>query len=231
MKAMIFAAGLGTRLRPLTNTMPKALVEYQGKPLLQHVIEKLKHYGFDQIVVNVHHFAGQIIDFLQKNDFFGVQMSISDESDQLLETGGGLFKARKFLDGNEPFLVHNVDIISDLDLGLFYRLFDTSSIAMLAVQSRASGRKLVFSQRDGGLCAWCNTRTGEHVIVRKNCPQPVEYAFSGIHVISPQIFKYLWPGKYSITRAYLKIAEKEKITYYDHTGGMWKDMGTIESFK
>ena len=231
MKAMIFAAGLGTRLRPLTNTKPKALVEYQGKPLLQHVIEKLKHYGFDHIVVNVHHFAGQIIDFLQKNDFFGVQMSISDESDQLLETGGGLFKARKFLDGNEPFLVHNVDIITDLDLGLFYRLFDTSSIAMLAVQDRPASRKLVFSQQDGSLCAWRNYKTGEQIIVRKNCPRPIEYAFSGIHVISPQIFKYLWPGKYSIIKAYLKIAGTERITFYDHTGGLWKDMGTVESFK
>ncbi len=231
MKAMIFAAGLGTRLRPLTNDKPKALVEYQGKPLLQHIIEKLKFYGFDEIVVNVHHFADMIKDFLKKNDFFGVHLSISDESDQLLETGGGLFKAREFLDGNEPFLVHNVDIITELDLGKLFHAFDDRSIAMLAVQNRPANRKLIFSHVNGLLCGWRNLKTGEQIIARKNCPQPREFAFSGVHVVSPRIFDFLWQGKYSITTAYLKIARTEPITFYDHTGDMWKDMGTIDSFK
>ncbi len=230
MKAMIFAAGLGTRLRPITNNIPKALVPYKGKPLLQHVIEKLKFYGFDQIVINVHYFADQIIDFLTQNNNFGLTIHISDETGELLETGGGLYKARKFLDGHEPFLLHNVDIISDLNLLEFYNAMPGDAIAMLATQKRDAGRILLFSQAENFLCGWQNKKTGETITARNNCPSPVEMSFSGIHVVSPRIFDYLWEGKYSITKAYLQIAAKERIAYYDHTGGEWKDMGKPSAF-
>ncbi len=230
MKAMIFAAGLGTRLRPLTNDRPKALVEYRGKPLLQHVLERLKSYGFTDIVINIHHFAGQIIEFLENNRNFGLNIKISDERDSLLDTGGGLYKAKDLLGTDEPFLVHNVDIISDLDLGTFYRSFNPArQIALLATGDRQSDRKLIFSQKTGYLCGWKNLKTGEQIIARKDCPAPLELAFNGIHVISPRIFNYMQPGKYSIIKTYLEIAGKENIGYYLHTG-QWKDMGRPEAF-
>ena len=116
MKAMIYAAGLGTRLRPLTDDRPKALIEVGGKPMLQHVIENIKKAGITRAVVNVHHFAGKVIDFLDRNGNFGIDIAISDESDRLLDTGGGLLKARPLLDGDEPILLHNADILTDLDL-------------------------------------------------------------------------------------------------------------------
>ena len=121
MKAMIFAAGLGTRLRPLTDNMPKALVPVAGKPMLQHVIERMKAAGFNEITINIHHFGEQIIDFVQANQQFGITIHISDERGELLDTGGGIKKARPFLDGDEPFLVHNADILTDVDLHKFYQ--------------------------------------------------------------------------------------------------------------
>ena len=120
MKAMIFAAGLGTRLKPVTDTIPKALVPVNGKPLLEHIILKIKNAGFDEIIVNVHHFPDQIIEFIELNNQFGIRIEISDERDRLLETGGGIKKAEWFFDDNQPFLVHNVDILSNLDLKKLY---------------------------------------------------------------------------------------------------------------
>ena len=157
---MIFAAGLGSRLKPLTDNMPKALVPVAGKPMLEHVILKLKEAGFDQIVINIHHLGQQIIDFLQANNNFGVKIYISDERDYLLDTGGGIKKAALFLQGDEPFLVHNVDILSNVDLKQLYQQHvNNNALATLLVSQRQTSRYLLFNQ-ENKLCGWRNHATG-----------------------------------------------------------------------
>ena len=154
MKAMIFAAGLGTRLKPLTDHMPKALVPVAGKPMLEHVIEKLKASGFNEIVINVHHFGNQIIDFLKEKDNFGIQIWISDETEELLDTGGGIKKAAHFFD--EPFLVHNADILSNVNLKDLYEFHQASkNDATLLVSPRKTVRYLLFNE-ENRLCGWVN---------------------------------------------------------------------------
>ena len=213
MKAMIFAAGLGTRLKPLTDHTPKALVCVAGRPMLEHVILKLKAEGFTEIVVNIHHFGQQIIDFLEANRHFGLNIHISDERDQLLDTGGGIRKASMFFQGNEPFLVHNVDILSNMNLkALYQHHLDEKNDATLLVSERVTTRYLMFDDT-GRLQGWLNTKTGETkpegFIYRPG--QYKEYAFSGIHVLSPSIFHYMkgrWTGKFSITDFYLHNCHK-----------------------
>ena len=191
MKAMIFAAGLGTRLKPLTDHMPKALVPVAGKPMLEHVIGKLKAAGFNEIVINVHHFANQIIDFLKEKNNFGIQIWISDETEELLDTGGGIKKAAHFFD--EPFLVHNADILSNVDLRTLYEHHLTSgNDATLLVSPRKTVRYLLFN--DGNrLCGWVNKDTlqtkPEGFVYQPEVQK--EYAFGGIHIISPTLFNYM----------------------------------------
>ena len=230
MQAMIFAAGLGTRLYPLTKTLPKALVPYKNKPLLEHVIRKISSEGFNDIIINVHHFADKIIDFLQKNNNFKLKIHISHEKKQLLETGGGLFYASKYFK-NKPFLVYNVDILSSVNLKNLYEYhIKNSAIATLAVQNRPSEKRLYFNDKKE-LCKWKNEKTNEEKIC-KNCDNsPTPFAFSGIHIISPQIFKFMHNGKYSIIDTYLSVAKTQKITYFDHSDDIWTDMGKPESFK
>ena len=161
MKAMIFAAGLGTRLRPLTDHMPKALVPVAGKPMLERVILRLKEAGFNEITVNIHHFGEQIIDFLRAHDNFGTEIHISDERGMLLDTGGGIKKARPFLDGQEPFLVHNADILTDIDLaGLYRHHLESDAESTLLVSERKTSRYLLFDD-DYHLHGWINKSTGE----------------------------------------------------------------------
>ena len=156
MKAMIFAAGLGTRLRPLTDNMPKALVPVAGKPMLERVILRLKEAGFNEITVNIHHFGEQIIDFLRAHDNFGTEIHISDERGMLLDTGGGIKKARPFLDGQEPFLVHNADILTDIDLaGLYRHHLESDAESTLLVSERKTSRYLLFDD-DYHLHGWIN---------------------------------------------------------------------------
>ena len=214
---MIFAAGLGTRLKPLTDHMPKALVPVAGKPMLEHVIGKLKSAGFDEIVINVHHFAHQIIDFLKAKDNFGIQIWISDESEELLDTGGGIKKAAPYFD--EPFLVHNADILSNIDLKAMYNYHLTSSNdATLLVSPRKTVRYLLFDEGNR-LQGWVNKDTLQtkpegfvyHPEVQK------EYAFGGIHVISPTLFKYMkdgWTGKFSIMDFYLRTCHEAQLGGY-----------------
>ena len=209
MKAMIFAAGLGTRLKPLTDHTPKALVKVNGRPMLEHIILKLKASGFTEIVVNIHHFGEQIIDFLQANGNFGLNIHISDERDQLLDTGGGIKKASAFFQGNEPFLVHNVDILSNTDLrNLYLHHLKEGSDATLLVSQRTTSRYLLF---DGNnvLKGWINKQTGETKPEGFVCTPGLykAYAFSGIHVLSPSIYRYMneqWKGKFSIMDFYLQ---------------------------
>jgi len=228
---MIFAAGLGTRLRPLTNDKPKAMVELAGKPLLQHAIEKLKQAGFDEIIINVHHFADQIEEFLTRNQNFDLDITISDERSLLLDTGGGLKKAAKFFSDSVPFLVYNVDIFSDLDLNELYQTHQKAgNLATLAVNKRAGNRFFLFDRR-GILCGWENNTTGQQIITR-NCNELVPWYFCGIHVIDPQIFYLIKEeGVFSIVDIYLRLANEHKIGMKPHQDGYWFDLGTVEKLK
>ncbi len=231
MKAMIFAAGLGTRLRPLTDNMPKALVPVARKPMLQHVIERMKAAGFNEITINIHHFGEQIIDFVQANQQFGITIHISDERGELLDTGGGIKKARPFLDGDEPFLVHNADILTDVDLHKLYQhhLMNNAD-ATLLVSQRNTSRYLLFDN-DNRLKGWVNKTTGEvkpqGFSYNKN--ELSELAFGGIHVISPRLFHLLeseqWQGKFSIIPFYLSICQKARIQGFSTEGYQWFDIG------
>ena len=213
---MIFAAGLGTRLKPLTDHMPKALVPVAGKPMLEHVILKLIASGFDEIVINVHHFAEQIINFLKEKNNFGIKIWISDETEELLDTGGGIKKASSLL--NEPFLVHNADILSNVDLKALYDFHIASeNDATLLVSPRKTVRYLLFDPSNR-LCGWINKDTlqtkPEGFIYQPDEQQ--EYAFGGIHIISPSLFKYMegWTGKFSIMDFYLQTCQKAKLGGY-----------------
>ena len=236
MKAMIFAAGLGTRLRPLTNDRPKALVEVGGKTMLERVITKLAETGFDDITVNIHHFGEKIIEFLELNENFGLNIHISDERDMLLDTGGGILKARPFLDGDEPFLVHNADILTDIDLYAMYQHHvESCAMATVLVKDRITSRYFVFDD-DYRLQGWINKSTGE--------TRPTAFihregfnnlAFGGIHVISPSIFEPLeeysqGQAKFSITPFYVDECHTHLIKgYVQDTPYTWLDIGKPET--
>lgn len=216
MKALIFAAGLGTRLRPLTDTRPKALVEVNGKPLLAHVLEKLTRSGYTEVVINVHHFGEQIIDYVANHPIEGVTIRISDERTALLDTGGGIRQAGSlFTPDGTPFLIHNVDIFSNLDLKEFYTQHPTTEGATLLVSERKTSRYLLFNPSDNRLVGWTNIQTGE---VKSPYPDlRVEdcrmYAFAGIHLFSQSLLKYMdeWPSRFSIIDFYLSVADKVPI--------------------
>jgi len=235
MKALIFAAGLGTRLKPLTNTIPKALVVVGRQPLLEHVIIKLKNGGFDDIVVNIHHFGDQIIDFLANNNNFGVKISISDERDLLRETGGGIKYAQPKLYpeylSREPFLVHNVDIISNLDLKWFWTQHKSQYLSTLLVSDRDTSRYLLFND-DDILVGWTNLKTGEVKSPYSDLQvdQCKKMAFAGIHIISPLVFSLMnsWPEKFSIIDFYLSIADKYPIKGVQMPGLELVDVGTLD---
>ena len=215
MKAMIFAAGLGTRLKPITDTLPKALVPVGGEPLLSHVIRKLVSAGYDHLVVNVHHFPDQIIGYLQEHSF-GVPIDISDERDMLLETGGAIAHARPMLEGEEPFLVHNVDILSNLDLAWFREQHRPEALATLLVSERETQRYLLFDG-ENRLAGWTNIATGE---VRTPYPHLDvsacrRLAFAGIHILSPAVFEAMdalgFPARFPIMDFYLKACARYAI--------------------
>jgi len=226
MKAMIFAAGLGTRLKPYTETTPKALVPIGGIPMLEILIKHFQKNGINDIIINVHHFSDQIKEFLLKNNNFGSTISISDESDLLLDTGGGLRKAAWFFDDEKPFLVQNVDVISDISYQQMLDLQSQSgSFATLAVSDRKTSRYFLFDERMQ-LCGWENTKTGALKIVNHNFQNLKRYAFSGIHVIDPEIFNLIKKeGKFSIVDTYLELAATHKITGFEHNPENWVDMG------
>ncbi len=236
MKAMIFAAGLGTRLRPLTNDRPKALVEIGGKPMLERVITKLAGAGFEDITINIHHFGEKIIEFLEKNNNFGLNIHISDERDMLLDTGGGILKARQFLDGDEPFLVHNADILTDIDLNAMYQShLNSGAMATLLVKDRLTSRYFVFDD-DYRLQGWINKSTGEtRPTAFKHREGMRELAFGGIHVISPSIFEPLerhsqGEAKFSITPFYVDECHTHIINgYVQQRPYTWLDVGKPET--
>ncbi len=235
MKAMIFAAGLGTRLRPLTDSMPKAMIPVNGKALLQHVIEKLKWEGFDEIIINVHHFPEQIINFVKENDSFGILIEFSDETDQLLDTGGGIKKASAFFDDGKPFLIHNVDILSNISLRDFYDYhLKSQNIATLLTSKRNTSRYLLFN-KENHLKGWINKKTGE-VKSPFTDFEPENYnelAFSGMHIINTAIFQYMndFPDRFSIIDFYLKVCTKENIGCFIPNDLRMLDVGKIDSLK
>lgn len=232
MKAMILAAGKGTRLQPLTNTRPKALVEIDGKPLLGIIINNLKNSGFTDIVINVHHFAEQIYKFLSDNNNFGVNIRISDEQDLLLDTGGGLLKARPYLMDGDPILVHNVDIITNLNLKELYTFHkQTKALATMAVKNRNTSRSLLINS-EGDLSGWINNLTGEVKHARGDLAHLKPIAFSAIHVLSPEIFELITEtGVFSIMDVYLRIAKTHRIATFMHDNDYWLDLGRIENIE
>jgi NDP-sugar pyrophosphorylase family protein len=231
-RGMIFAAGLGTRLKPFTDRHPKALAPVNGKPLLQRNIEYFKSYGIREIVVNTHHFADQIEEFLNRNDGFGCRIVISNEKDEPLETGGGLLHAARFLaDSTLPFLVMNADILTDLDLGAMYRHHvERKPLVTLAVTRRKSSRNLLFDD-DMVLSGWANRSSGETRIVREKPAEELHpFAFTCVHVVQPVIFPLIRQrGKFSIIDTYLDLATDHRIEGYLHEHDCVVDVGRPES--
>lgn len=229
MQAMIFAAGLGTRLYPLTKDKPKALVELQGKSLLEHAILKLKKAGVNKFVINTHHFAEKIQYFLEEKNYFNTDISISFEED-LLETAGGLKAAEKYFRKDESVVLYNADIVSNININKLSNEFNPENeIAKLAVRKRESDRVLLFDDKMH-LCGWRNNKTSEELISFKSEVQN-PYAFSGIHIVSFKILKYLEPKKLSLTPFYINLAKQEKISAFDHSNDYWFDCGKPETLK
>ena len=230
MKAMIFAAGLGTRFKPWTDKHPKALAIVNGKPLLQHNVEYLQQYGITDVVVNVHHFADQIIEAIRKNNGWGSNITISDETDVVLETGGGLLKAKALL-GNESFLTINVDILTDLNLQRFIQNHVQQRAAIsLAVAQRETSRFLLFNEANQ-LCGWRNLK-GVEVIEKIAVPAThyLQKGYSGIALFENTIWQQIpFSGKFSLIDVFLHAAPTQKIVGYDHSGDRWIDVGRPES--
>jgi N-acetyl-alpha-D-muramate 1-phosphate uridylyltransferase len=228
MKAMILAAGLGTRFKPWTDHHPKALALINGKSLLERNLAYLKSFGIIEVLVNVHHFAEQIRHAIIINDGWGSNISISDESDEVLETGGGLKKAASFFDEGS-FVLMNVDILTDLDLKKMISFHQGEKpLATIAITNRKSSRYFLFDKNDR-LCGWRNTKNGEEKI---SIPDLLlrEKAFSGIHIISPEIFPLIHQqGKFSIVDVYLELAATHRIIGYDHSGSKLVDVGRTEA--
>jgi len=229
MKAMIFAAGFGSRLKPWTDNHPKALAMVNGKSLLQRNVEYLASFGIKDIIINVHHFAGQIIDTVKLNKGCGSNISFSDETDAILETGGGLKRAAYFFDSKDPFVLMNVDILTDLDLSkMIHQHIALKPLATLAITNRETSRYFLFDKHNV-LCGWKNIKTGEEKISRIS-DAFIPKAFSGIHIISPEIFSLIkQEGKFSMVDVYLDLAKTHTIVGFDHSNTKFIDVGKPES--
>ena len=229
MKAMIFAAGLGTRFKPWTNEHPKALALVNGKSLLQRNVEYLQQFGIREVIVNVHHFANQIYDAVKKSNGWGSTLYISDETEQLLDTGGGLMKVKKWLSTKEPFVTINADILTNLDLNKLIAFHQQHKpLISFAVTDRKTSRYFLFDEKNR-LCGWRNTKTGEEKIsIHK--PGLVEKAYSCVVVFDPKIFSLItFTGKFSLVDVYLALAKDNLILGYDHTGDKLVDVGKTEN--
>ena len=226
---MIFAAGLGTRLRPLTDTMPKALVPIDGKPLLHHLLHKLQHAGCSHVVINVHHHAQQIIEYVEHHDY-GMRIEISDESDMLLDTGGGLRKAGSLLEGDEPILVHNVDILSNINFDTLLQSHHSDNLATVVVSRRNTSRYLLFDN-EMRMRGWTNINSGEVKPQGLDTTPLQQAAFAGIHIVSPRIFEQMrnMPDKFSIIDFYLQAMTEHRIMGYIPQDFTMLDVGKIDS--
>jgi len=226
---MILAAGLGTRLKPITDSMPKALVEINGKTLLEHSIDHLKINGIKEVIVNVHHFPDQIIEFLEKKKNFGLKIEVSDERDELLDTGGGVKKASWFFEGGGPFVVRNVDVLSDIDLGAMLSFHKKQRpLATLAVRNRETSRYLLFNERSE-MVGWTNTSSGEKKLSRKDFKRIHPLAFSGIQIFSPSIIPLMnEEGRFSLINMYLRLCRNNRISAFTDNDSFWFDAGKRE---
>lgn len=225
MKAMIFAAGLGTRLQPITNNCPKALIKLNGKPLIWYAVNKLIGCGVTQIVVNIHHFGEQIIDYFKEN-CFNVPIFFSDERDFLLDTGGGLSKAREYLQDSSTIIAYNADIISAVDLKKVIEFHQQHQpLATLVVRHRETSRYLHFDD-EMHLSGWKNIETGEEKISTQKFYTSNKFAFSGIQVLSPELFDLITEtGKFSVVDLYLRLAKEHAIKGFLDQSEYWLDLG------
>ncbi|MEM7102279.1 MAG: nucleotidyltransferase family protein [Bacteroidota bacterium] len=226
MKAMLFAAGLGTRLYPHTADRPKALVEINGKTLLELAVNRLREHGAEQIVVNIHHFAAKMLSFLKEQNYFDGVVTVSDETGQVLETGGGLQKASKFFQGGAPFLVYNVDVVTDLSLSDLYEThLKSGALATLAVRDRSTSRYLLFDETYQ-LCGWEHAKHEQFRMARIGEGNLSRRAFSGVHVISPELLGMMkHKGVFSIIETYLDLAANHQIKAFLHNDSVWMDIG------
>lgn len=251
---MIFAAGFGTRLKPLTDTCPKALVKVGDKPMLQHTIEHLIKHGFKEIIINIHYLGSQIRDFLKQYNNFNIHVQISDETDLILETGGGLLKAQHFFSDDKPFLVCNADVFTNINLTDFYNFHvQKDAVATLAVRNRKSSRVLLFNE-ENTLSGWQNFKNDEvkfpqvfgdstaHYFEAQNnifadaqydvIKQARAYAFSGYQIISPEIFNHQTRhGIFSMVEWYIDICAQQNIIAYEHDRDVWIDIGSPEQLR
>jgi NDP-sugar pyrophosphorylase family protein len=227
---MILAAGVGSRLRPLTDTCPKALIDINGVPILEIVLRRLMKAGCTEVVINVFHFADMIIDFLRAKQNFGIRIKISRET-ELLDTGGGLKKVANFFDDGQPFFVHNVDVLSNIDLNEMYRQhLEKGALATLAVQARKTGRYFLFDE-DETLCGWESAADNKKILAKTPVGNMKRLAFNGIHIILPEIFlKMHETGVFSINQTYLRLTgEGEKILAFHVDKYYWRDIGRLEN--
>ena len=227
---MILAAGLGTRLSPLTDHKPKALVEWKGIPLLDQVILKLKNSGFNEIIINIHHYAEMIMDHVERRGHFGIRIAFSHEKEELLDTGGGIARASWFF-GDQPFLVYNVDVLSGIDLkALFEAHRRSGAIATMAVKDRVTTRSLLMNS-EGLLKGWRDNRSGETILVDESSERLTPIAFSAIHVMEPEVLQ-LFPAekRFPIMPFYLELARSRPVFLHRHDADDWTDMGKLESF-
>lgn len=232
MKAMIFSAGLGTRFKPWTDNHPKALAMVNGKSLLQRNIEYLQQYGIKDIVVNVHHFADQVIEAIMKNKGWGSSVTISDERDELLDTGGGLLKAKEFFTPGEKFISCNADILTDLDINKLVKFHDQeNALISFGVTNRKTSRYLLFNDKNQ-LTGWRNIETGEEKISVPNS-NPIEKAYSCVVVFNYEVFRLMeeknFSGKFSLIDVYLSLASGNRILGFDHSGDRLVDVGKPDS--
>ena len=230
---MLFAAGLGTRLRPLTNDRPKALVEIGGKTLLRRALEKLAAAGVTDVVVNVHHFADQMIDYLGAQTDLELDIHVSDERHLLRNTGGGLLHARDFFSDDTPFIAYNVDIVSDIDLVAMYRTAVRDDIgALLATRQRETSRYLLFTPRSKELIGWKNQQTGE-IIRAREFRRCMTRAFSGISVMHPRLFAHVPPNKdvFGLVEWWLRVTNEDRVIAYPHDADFWLDVGKKDALQ
>jgi N-acetyl-alpha-D-muramate 1-phosphate uridylyltransferase len=231
MRAMILAAGQGTRLRPLTDHIPKPLVRFKGTPLLEIIIKRLLNTGMEKIIVNVHHMAEQVVEFLKLRDYYHGNVLVSDETNRLMDTGGGVLKASELLNNGEPFLVHNVDVFTNLDITKLIQTHQTDdALITIAVKKRVTSRSLLFDKQNQ-LTGWQHNQTGEKKIIRDFSGDLTEYGNSCVYIINPEFFRLVQTREpVSLTDIYLDLAKKHTIKGYIHNQDYWYNLGLYDAF-
>jgi len=231
MRAMILSAGQGTRLRPLTDHIPKPLVRFNGIPLLEIIIKRLLYFGMEKIIVNVHHMADQVVEFLRSREYYQDIVMVSDETDRLMDTGGGVLKATDLLNYGEPFIVHNVDVYTNLDINKLIRTHQSdNALITIAVKKRTTSRSLLFDEQNR-LTGWQHNQTGEKKIIREYSGDLTDYGNSCVYIINPEFFSLVHTREpISLTDIYLDLAKKHIIKGYIHNEDYWYNLGLYDAF-